>query len=137
MKEIVTIVTGGSSGIGRCAAIALQQAGCKVYEFSRRNNPIEGVQHIGVDVTDQVSINTAVDQIIGEYDKIDILINCAGNGISGAVEFIEFADAKQTLSAYTENQRLFAHCLQAVDLLKIRDHKRCCQTGDSQELCSV
>lgn len=94
MKEIVAIVTGGSSGIGRCTAIALQQARCKVYEFSRRNNPIEGVQHIGVDVTDRVSINTAIDQIIGECGKIDILVNCAGNGISGAVEFTELADAK-------------------------------------------
>lgn len=43
MKQKVAIVTGGSSGIGRCAAIALSQAGCKVYEFSRRDNPIDDV----------------------------------------------------------------------------------------------
>ena len=53
----VAFVTGGSSGIGRCTAIALRQEGCVVYEFSRRDNPIEGVYHIGVDVTDEAAVN--------------------------------------------------------------------------------
>ena len=52
MKK-VAIVTGGSSGIGRCAAGALRDAGCIVYEFSRRENPQVGVVHIQADVTDQ------------------------------------------------------------------------------------
>ena len=33
----IVIVTGGSSGIGRCTASALRDSGCIVYEFSRRN----------------------------------------------------------------------------------------------------
>ena len=94
MKTKVAIVTGGSSGIGRCTAVALQQAGCKVYEFSRRNNPIDGVIHIGVDVTDENSIATAIGQITADNGQVDILVNCAGNGISGAVEFTELKDAK-------------------------------------------
>ena len=36
----VVIVTGGSSGIGRCTASALKENGCIVYEFSRRSIPI-------------------------------------------------------------------------------------------------
>ena len=36
----VVIVTGGSSGIGRCTASALKENGCIVYEFSRRNIPM-------------------------------------------------------------------------------------------------
>ena len=94
MKTKVAIVTGGSSGIGRCTAIALSQAGCKVYEFSRRNNAIDGVLHIGVDVTDENSIATAIDQITADNGRVDILVNCAGNGISGAVEFTELKDAR-------------------------------------------
>lgn len=43
-KKIV-IVTGGSSGIGRCTASALRDSGCIVYEFSRRNIPMEGITH--------------------------------------------------------------------------------------------
>ena len=94
MYNRVAIVTGGSSGIGRCTAIALSQAGCKVYEFSRRNNAIDGVIHIGVDVTDENSIAAAIDQITAENGRVDILVNCAGNGISGAIEFTELKDAK-------------------------------------------
>ena len=41
--------TGGSSGIGRCTASALKENGCIVYEFSRRNIPMEGVTHLSVD----------------------------------------------------------------------------------------
>ena len=48
----VVIVTGGSSGIGRCTASALKENGCIVYEFSRRSIPMEGVTHLSVDVTD-------------------------------------------------------------------------------------
>ena len=49
----VVIVTGGSSGIGRCTASALKENGCIVYEFSRRSIPMEGVTHLSVDVTDE------------------------------------------------------------------------------------
>ena len=94
MGKRVAIVTGGSSGIGRCTAVALQQAGCEVYEFSRRNNPICGVTHVGVDVTNENNVTTAVDQITAAKGRVDILVNCAGNGISGAVEFTELKDAK-------------------------------------------
>lgn len=94
MKQKVAIVTGGSSGIGRCTAIALSQAGCKVYEFSRRDNPIDDVFHLSVDVTDEAGIQCAVSQVLSECDSVDILVNCAGNGISGAVEFTELKDAK-------------------------------------------
>lgn len=94
MKSKVAIVTGGSSGIGRCTAIALRNAGCKVYECSRRDHPVDGVCHLCVDVTDENSIQAAVDKIIAENGTLDILVNCAGNGISGAVEFTELKDAK-------------------------------------------
>ena len=94
MKQRIAIVTGGSSGIGRCTALALRDAGCKVYEFSRREEPLEGVVHICVDVTDEEKIRAAIDQIVAQSGRIDILVNCAGNGISGAVEFTELCDAK-------------------------------------------
>lgn len=94
METKTAIVTGGSSGIGRCTATALRDAGCKVYEFSRRNLPIKGVCHISTDVTDEESIRNAVKKVTDESERIDILVNCAGNGISGAVEFTELSDAK-------------------------------------------
>lgn len=95
MKEKIAIVTGGSSGIGRYAATALKDKGCRVYEFSRRNIPNEGITHITADVTDEAQLRTAVAQVIDAEGRIDILINCAGFGISGAVEFTELCDAKK------------------------------------------
>ena len=88
------IVTGGSSGIGRCTASALKENGCIVYEFSRRNIPMEGVTHLSVDVTDEDAVNAAVQQVIQKETKIDAVVNCAGFGISGAVEFTSMEQAK-------------------------------------------
>lgn len=93
-KRKVALVTGGSSGIGRCAAGALRDAGCTVYEFSRRDHPMDGVRHMGVDVTDEAAVNSAVEQINASEGRLDIVVNCAGFGISGAVEFTELKDAK-------------------------------------------
>ena len=90
----VVIVTGGSSGIGRCTASALKESGCIVYEFSRRNIPMEGVTHLSVDVTDEDTVNAAVQQVIQKEAKIDAVVNCAGFGISGAVEFTSMEQAK-------------------------------------------
>ena len=36
--EKIVLLTGGSSGIGRCAARRLADAGCRVYELSRRDS---------------------------------------------------------------------------------------------------
>ena len=52
-QKRTALVTGGSSGIGRCTAAALSKAGYIVYEFSRRDVPVEGVRHMRVDVTDE------------------------------------------------------------------------------------
>lgn len=78
------LVTGGSSGIGRCT----------VYEFSRRDVPMEGVHHMSVDVTDEVAVQAAVEQILAQEGGIAIVVNCAGFGISGAVEFTSLEQAK-------------------------------------------
>ena len=72
----------------------LKENGCIVYEFSRRNIPMEGVTHLSVDVTDEDAVNAAVQQVIQKETKIDAVINCAGFGISGAVEFTSMEQAK-------------------------------------------
>ncbi len=85
MKK-VAIVTGGSEGIGRSTAQQLQKAGLTVYEFSRRDRPSEGVFHISCDITQEMQVRQAVDQVLTNEGRIDILINNAGFGISGAAE---------------------------------------------------
>lgn len=91
----VVIITGGSSGIGLCTAAALRDRGCKVYELSRRDSEVTGITHIKCDVTDEAQIAAAVGQVMTENGRIDILINNAGFGISGAVEFTDTTDVRR------------------------------------------
>ena len=74
----VAVVTGGTSGIGKATALALQKAGCTVYELSRRAEGVEGLHHISADVTDQQAVNDAVAQIMAAEGHIDVLVNNAG-----------------------------------------------------------
>ena len=90
----VAVVTGGTSGIGRATALALKDAGYTVYELSRRAEGVEGLHHIAADVTDQQAVNDAAAQIMAAEGHIDVLVNNAGFGISGAIEFTETAEAK-------------------------------------------
>ena len=84
----VAVITGGSSGIGLNAARALRDRGLNVYELSRRaENAEPGVTHLQADVTDETQVNAAVAEILRREGRIDILINNAGFGISGAIEF--------------------------------------------------
>lgn len=75
-------------------ALALKDAGCTVYELSRRAQGVEGLHHISADVTKEESVRAAVEQIMAREGRIDILVNNAGFGISGAVEFTSTEDAK-------------------------------------------
>ena len=93
-EKKVAVVTGGTSGIGRATALALKDAGCTVYELSRRAEGVEGLHHISADVTDESAVNAAVAQVIAAEGQIDILVNNAGFGISGAIEFTSTEDAK-------------------------------------------
>ena len=93
----VAIVTGGSSGIGQAVCKCLKEKGLKVYELSRREVALEGITHICCDVTDEEAVNKAVDTVLENENKIDILVNVAGMGISGAIEFTDLKDAKRQI----------------------------------------
>ena len=96
MSEIA-VITGGTSGIGRATALCLRDAGYDVYELSRRPEGVEGLHHIRCDITDEDQVRAAVAEIIGQAGRIDVLINNAGFGISGAVEFTDTAEAQRLL----------------------------------------
>lgn len=96
-KDQVVLLSGGSSGIGRQTALALKEKGFRVYEISRRLSEIPGIVHIGADVTQEDSLKAAVSQVIEAEGRIDVLINNAGFGISGAVEFTRTEDAQKQL----------------------------------------
>lgn len=97
MDKLVAIVTGGSSGIGLAAARSLRDMGHKVYVLSRRPYTEKGLHHICADVSDELQCRHAAEEVLHRENALDLLINCAGFGISGAVEFTELADAKKQL----------------------------------------
>jgi NAD(P)-dependent dehydrogenase (short-subunit alcohol dehydrogenase family) len=90
------LVTGAFSGIGLATALRLAQDGWRVYAAGRnvsKNGELNaqakalGVQikSIAMDVTDESSIQTTIDQIAHESGRLDLLVNNAGGGFSGAV----------------------------------------------------
>src|SRR5687768_3608129 len=85
----VALVTGASSGIGKAAALALVAAGFTVIGTSRdtsRVAPGSGVTFLDLDVTSTESVTTAVQQVIEQSGRIDVLVNNAGLGAAGAAE---------------------------------------------------
>ena len=95
MNEIV-IITGGTSGIGLATAKLLRERGYRVYEFSRRPHA-DTPDHLSVDVTDENAVRAAVEAVFAREGRIDILINNAGFGISGAMEFTTSEDAHRLM----------------------------------------
>ncbi len=83
----VVVITGGSSGIGKSTAGLFTQKGYTVYELSRSGKSENGVTHITADITNPEDIPKAFKAIFDKEGRIDLLINNAGMGISGAIEF--------------------------------------------------
>jgi len=94
---MIAIVTGASSGIGYETCRKLLEKGYKVYGFSRRGTAPEGVCGTALDVTDEAAVSAAVDDIAAREGRIDLLINNAGMGISGPVEFTALEDAERIM----------------------------------------
>lgn len=87
MQSQIILITGASSGFGKFTAQMLSEQGHIVYGTSRKpSENTNNVKMLVVDVTSPLSIRQAVEQIISEQGRIDVLINNAGIGIGGALE---------------------------------------------------
>ncbi len=87
--EKIVFITGATSGIGKATAEYLADNGYKVYGTGR-NPSFKPEKYIllQMDVRDANSIKEVVSQVINKEKRIDVLINNAGVGISGAMEEI-------------------------------------------------
>ena len=84
----VALVTGASNGIGKATALRLAKDGASVAVcyFSDADGANDVVQQIGseravaikADTSSVVEISSLIDQTVQRFDKIDILIPCAG-----------------------------------------------------------
>ncbi|MCG8577005.1 MAG: oxidoreductase, partial [Flavobacteriales bacterium] len=99
MKKVV-LVTGASSGIGKATAQQLIKEGHIVYGAARRVEKMSDLESAGgyavkMDVTNEDEVQAAVDKIIAEQGRIDVLVNNAGYAVYGPVEHVSMEDAKR------------------------------------------
>lgn len=102
----VAMVTGATSGIGRCVAQMLCENGLHVYGTARRVEaftPMESghyggfVKMLAMDVRSQDSVDEGVRAVMKNEGRIDIVVNAAGMGIAGAVEDTSAAEAAEQM----------------------------------------
>jgi NAD(P)-dependent dehydrogenase (short-subunit alcohol dehydrogenase family) len=85
----VAIVIGGTSGIGRAIAIGLAEQGADVVPTGRRKDHVDevcrAVESAGrrtirlvTDVRERGSVEALRDAVVGEFGRVDILVNAAG-----------------------------------------------------------
>lgn len=97
MQKQIVLVTGCSSGIGKDLCEDLSSRGYIVVSSARKLTSLNDVPadlKVEIDVTDFISIQYAVKQILKEYGKIDILVNNAGYSTRGALEEIELSKVR-------------------------------------------
>jgi NADP-dependent 3-hydroxy acid dehydrogenase YdfG len=87
------LITGCSSGIGYATAAHLAAEGWKVYATARRPETISGLKEAGcetlaLDVTDEASMEAAVQVVSDAEGAVGVLVNNAGYSQSGAVESV-------------------------------------------------
>ncbi|AOE65140.1 oxidoreductase [Pseudomonas corrugata] len=93
----VVLVTGVSSGIGRAVAQLFVEQGCQVFGTVRRattSDLLPGVELVEMDVRDDASVQRAIETVIVQAKRIDVLVNNAGGSLVGSVEETSIAEAQ-------------------------------------------
>ena len=89
LRGKVAIVTGASRGIGRGIALRLAKEGAKLALAARSKDALEevaaecrkaGVEVLAIptDVSKKADVDALFDQVLGRWDRVDVLINNAG-----------------------------------------------------------
>lgn len=106
----VVVITGGSSGIGKAAAVKIAEAGAKVVIAARGEEELEATRKeitdagflcyaYKADLADLDSCDLLVKQVNKDLGGIDVLINNAGRSIRRSIElsFDRFHDFERTM----------------------------------------
>jgi len=104
----IAIVTGGGSGIGKAAALALLADGWRVAVAGRRKEPLDEVVAqakaddralaVPTDVSDAASVEALFATTVKAWGRVDLLFNNAGIGLGGALlEDITIEDWKRVV----------------------------------------
>ena len=92
MEKKSVLITGCSSGIGRCLALGLQARGYHVFASVKQEKDVAGLRAAGLtslvlDLRSSESIQAAVTAVLtATGGRLDALINNGAYGLPGAVE---------------------------------------------------
>ena len=109
------VVTGGSSGIGKCVAIIAAKYGAHVTIIARdlqkleiarneiihacKNKDVQRVEYLSLDVGgDYKTVEKALSDVEKTMGPIYMLVNCAGTAICGKIEDTSVADLKKMIN---------------------------------------
>src|SRR6266705_599964 len=104
-NQKVAVVTGSSSGIGFETSLTLARNGFLTYATMRNLNKSKNINSLAekeklplkivqLDVTDDGSVKNAMQSILAEASRIDVLVNNAGYSLSGAFEDVTMEELK-------------------------------------------
>ena len=100
----VVLITGGSKGIGKAAAIRFYELGYKVAICSKTKDELDDVATkvnglaVFCDVRCPDHVKKLFEIVMKRYERIDVLVNCAGIlGPSGHLEDNSISDWKDTI----------------------------------------
>lgn len=105
LNQRVALVTGSSSGIGHEIALVLARNGYFTFATMRdlqKKSKLESIkdeeslplEFVQLDVTNEESVRIAVQTIQDDKDRIDVLVNNAGYGLTGALEDLSIDEIK-------------------------------------------
>jgi NAD(P)-dependent dehydrogenase (short-subunit alcohol dehydrogenase family) len=100
------LITGGTDGLGKAAALLLARRGYSVFAASRsaaKRGEMDRLAHeerlaihtLEMDVADNASVQIAVELVLEKRQAIDVLINNAGVGYMGVVEELRISDFRK------------------------------------------
>ena len=102
----IALITGGTDGLGRAAAVMLAERGYRVFAGGRNAERIAALQQLAnerklpltameLDVCDDASVDRAITEIESSAGTVDVLVNNAGIAIAAVMEEITLADLRK------------------------------------------
>ena len=96
-EEQIAVVTGGASGIGLGVSRQLAEEGAQVVLFDIDAEKLaEAAAHVSgattavVDVTDEGQVEAALDAVIAQYGRLDVMVNSAGIVGKTATKIVDY-----------------------------------------------
>lgn len=143
----VALIIGGNRGLGLSMAQALAEAGAAISIAARDTNvnraaakQLQDDYSVKVisnycDVTEEESIQDAVEKTIEQFGKIDILINSAGINIRGAIEDLSGSDFNKVQQVNVTGSWLA--CRAVIPFMKKNNYGRIINMGSMLSLTAI